>query len=77
MESRPARWNAGTWNEFGPWSTATVLRRDEIPLSNLGVLVELDAPNSPIRNFAPAFVYQTGLPRQVGATPCICDRINA
>ena len=58
MESKgDLGWDLGAWNRFGPWETGTVLDREGIQPSNLGVLVKLE--KKPWTAVAPAFVYQT------------------
>jgi len=64
MESKgDLGWDLGAWNRFGPWETGTVLDREGIQPSNLGVLVKLE--KKPWTAVAPAFVYQTQPPMQV------------
>lgn len=71
MESKPpekaAEWKAGAWNEFGPWATREVLVREEIPSSNLGVLVRLQRETTNGGEVAPAFVYHSTLPASVNS----------
>lgn len=42
MEAKPWASRGASWNEWGPWRTGAVLRRENIPSSNLGVLVKLE-----------------------------------
>lgn len=64
MESKgEQRWIPGAWNGFGPWETGTVLDREGIPPSNLGVLVKLD--KKPWTAVAPAFVFHDQAPTRV------------
>lgn len=65
MESKPADWQEGKWNEFGPWPTREVINREGIPSSNLGILVRLKKKAVNGRNIAPAFLYHTTLPASV------------
>jgi len=65
MESKSATWEAGAWNEFGPWPTREVLSREGIRSWNLGVVIR---PRKQILNggeLVPAFVYHSTLPRSV------------
>jgi hypothetical protein len=65
MESKPAEWQAGKWNEFYPWPTREVINREGIPSSNLGILVRLKKKTVDCRNVAPAFLYHSTLPASV------------
>lgn len=65
MESKPARWETGAWNEFGPWPTRDVLSREGVCSWNLGVVIR---PRKQILNggeIVPAFVYHSTLPQSV------------
>src|SRR5262245_5612429 len=46
MEAKQTSWQPRVWNEFAPWPTKDVLRREEIPLTNLGITVRLGAEKS-------------------------------
>lgn len=59
MGSKPAKWQAGAWNEFGPWPTSEVLSREGIPAWNLGVLIRLREDTANGGELAPAFVYHS------------------
>lgn len=62
MESKPADWHAGTWNEFSPWPTREVLRREGIPSENLGVVIKFRKATTAGEVLIPAFVYHSTLP---------------
>ena len=67
MESYPQKinkaWHAGKWNEFGPWQTSKVLRPEDIPDWNLGVVILLrERANDELAQLLPAFVYHSKLP---------------
>ena len=66
MQAKEANWKPGAWNEFSPWPTKEVLGREEIPLSNVGVVIRLDRPGSDVFEFAPAFLYRMKAPVSVG-----------
>jgi len=55
MEAKQTSWKPQKWNTFTPWPTKDVLRREEIPLSNLGVTVRLGEINKP--RFVPAVLF--------------------
>lgn len=65
MESKPAQWQAGTWNEFGPWPTREVIDREAIPSRNLGVVIRVrrEALESP--EILPALVYHSTAPTTI------------
>ena len=63
MEAEPLGWRQGRWNEWGPWPTEAWLRRENIPPSNLGLVVHLDEIAG--KKVAPAFVYYSELPKVV------------
>lgn len=65
MESKPATWKAGAWNEFGPWPTREVISRDGTPWWNLGVLIRLRTQTTNGGEVVPAFVYHGDLPGSV------------
>jgi hypothetical protein len=65
MESKAAAFRGGEWNEFGPWSTGEVLRREGIPHSNLGVLIEVENAQAANQVLAPAFVYHSRSPASI------------
>lgn len=74
MEAKPWASKGASWNEWGPWRTGDVLRRENIPSSNLGVLVKLEEGEG--RNLAPAFVYYSKPPSSV-STYSVYIRPNA
>ncbi|MFQ5880903.1 MAG: hypothetical protein ACE5I9_00335 [Candidatus Methylomirabilales bacterium] len=65
MESKPAKWKAGAWNEFGPWPTREVFSRDGTPWWNLGVVIRLREQTTNGGELVPAFVYHSALPLSV------------
>jgi len=58
MEAKQTSWQPQVWNEFAPWPTKDVLRREEIPLTNLGITVRLGAEKSNL--LAPAVLSYEG-----------------
>lgn len=66
MESKPQSWRAPAWNRFEQWDTQSVVDPKHVSPANLGVLVRLD-DQTESGAVAPAFVYHTTLPRDVGA----------
>lgn len=65
MASKPAPWQAGRWNEFGPWPTREVLDREAIPSRNLGVVIRLRSEVTASPEILPAFVYHATAPTTV------------
>ncbi len=65
MESKPADWQAGAWNDFGPWPTGKVLSREGIPWSNLGVVIRFHTETTNGGQLAPAFIYHSKPPESV------------
>ena len=65
MESKPAKWRAGGWNELNPWPTMEVLSREGISAWNLGVVIRLNGPTTDGGELVPAFVYHSSLPASV------------
>jgi hypothetical protein len=65
MESKPRQWTTA-WNRFERWDTRAVIDAQHVSPANIGVVVRLDDQNES-GALAPAFVYHTALPRDVGA----------
>lgn len=65
MESKPADWQAGAWNDFGPWPTGVVLSREGISSWNLGVVIRLRTETMNGGELAPAFIYHSTSPESV------------
>jgi hypothetical protein len=63
MEPVRRDWNAG-WQEFGPWPTAEVLDRLNLPLRDIGVVCRLDNEGTGSGSVAPVWVYAEPPPRQ-------------
>lgn len=63
MASKPGAWTPKAWNTFAPWALADVIAKHNVPLSNIGVVVYLNAAPGQSGEIAPAFVYQEAGPR--------------
>src|SRR5262249_36309923 len=49
MQSRQAKWNVGTWNDFSPWPTKDVIDRLDLDPTNIAVLASYrDDNTSPV-----------------------------